>query len=147
MAHRRAPKAYSAGNAVLPNGSVGVPPCTHSWWLAAAVTCAEVSVVVTAPAMVEPVGLPLVSSSGTDAWVVNDGDVGFDTLDRLVPGVTPLIPFPNVKSQLDSGVQFGWLGVSIDGEMGWPEVYFVSSPRSWRLSWMLFRARLAVMSW
>ena len=99
-----------------------VPPWTQSCRLDAWVTWDGVSVVVTAPAMEDPVGLPLVSSSGVEACVEKDGSTGLDTRDRLVPGVTPLMPLPNWNCQLVSGVQLGWLGVSTDGEMGWPAV-------------------------
>lgn len=99
-----------------------MPPWTHRLRCDAAVTWAWVNVVVTAPAMLDPVGLPPVSSSGTVAWVVNDGLTGFDTRDRFVPGVLPLIPFPKVNCQLLNAVQLGWWGASTDGEIGWPDV-------------------------
>ena len=107
MAHRSAPNAYRLPKVAVPSGSVKVPPCTQSWWLAAWVTCADVSVVVIAPAMDEPVGLPLASRSGTDALVVNGGLTGFDTRDSLVAGSLPLMPLPKVKSHPGSGGAVG----------------------------------------
>jgi len=42
------------------------------------------------------------------------------------------------------GVQAGWTAASTVGSTVWSPEYGVSGPRSWRLSMMLLRARLAV---
>ncbi len=121
MAHRRAPKAYRLPKVAVPSGSVAVPPCTHSWWLRAAVIWAWVRLTVVAAAMVCPVGLPWGSSRGTEGCTVIGGETGLDTRERWVPGVCPLVPFPKVNCHPLSGVQLGSLGASIEGEMGWPD--------------------------
>ena len=53
---------------------------------------------------------------------------------------------PSLNFQPVIGLQAGWLGSSIEGLIGWFSLYGVSAPRSRRVSWMLLRARLAVMS-
>ena len=63
-----------------------------------------------------------------------------------MPWTAPPMPVPRVNRQLGSGEQLGWLRASVTGSTGWPSEYGVSLPRSSRLSWMLLRARLAVMS-
>jgi hypothetical protein len=59
------------------------------------------------------------------------------------------IPVPSVKAQLSIGVHSGWTCASSAGSMlsGTPPVpYGESTPRSFRLSMMLLRARFAVIA-
>ena len=49
--------------------------------------------------------------------MANAGPTGFDTRDRSVPGVLPLVPLAKVNCQLLSAVQLGRSGVSTDGEI------------------------------
>ncbi len=68
MAQRRAANPYCSPRPL--SGCDGVPPMTQKFPRLARETSAEVSVKVVAPATCWPVGLPLLSSSGTDACVV-----------------------------------------------------------------------------
>jgi len=70
------------------------------------------------------------------------------TVDRfLVAAVGEYMPVPMVNCQLVNGWQFGSPASSLATETASLELYRVSAPRSWRDSWMLLRALLAMMSW
>ncbi len=56
------------------------------------------------------------------------------------------IPRPRVSCQFSIGWQLGCTRSSVVASTTSPSLYGVSAPRSLRLSWMLLRARLAVMS-
>ena len=90
----------------------------------------------------------MLSRSGIDASVVTSVENGEVTIDSEPHGhgTGPPIPRPSVNFQPVIGVQFGCVASSIDGLIGCPAVYGVSAPRSFRLSWMLLRARFARMS-
>lgn len=44
--------------------------------------------------------------------------IGFDTRDKVVPGVIELIPLPEVNCQVLSTAQLDWLDVVTSGEIG-----------------------------
>ena len=127
-------------------GSVVVPPwiqrlcCSERW------TWAAVSVTVTAPAMFWPVGTPWALSRGVLAWVVGGSASGLETIESFPndPETWPAMPLPKVNCHPVIGVQAGWTAASTVGSTVWSPEYGVSGPRSWRLSMMLLRARLAV---
>ncbi len=93
-------------------------------------------------------GRPRLSRRGTDARVVTSVPNAPPTTesDPHAPVTLPAIERPSVNCQPVIGVHAGWLAASMSGSMGWPALYGVSTPRSRRLSWMLLRARFAVMS-
>ncbi len=150
IAQRSAPKPYSPGNCWLRIGSAGVPPWIHSaLGRAASFAWSAVSSIVTAPAICLPVGLPSVSSNGVVAFVRIAVENGLVTIDSAPHGPVTArerMPVPSVKVQSGSGWQSGWFVDSRSGSIGWPDVYAVSAPRSLRLSWMLLRARFAVIA-
>ncbi len=71
-----------------------------------------------------------------------------------MPVSCPPMPRPSLKFQPCSGAQSGWNSASISGSIrfgtqrpsGSRVPYGVFAPRSRRLSWMLLRARLAVIA-
>ena len=150
MAQRSAPKAYWLGNGPLSTGSVVVPPWIHSAPFGARSAWGFVSSIVVAPWMVwRAIGRPRSSRRGTDASVVVVVSAP-ETTDRDPHGPVTLLPaiaLPIVNVQPVIGAQLGWTVCSTSGSTSWPALYGVSTPRSRRLSWMLLRARLAVMSW
>ena len=74
---------------------------------------------------------------------------GLETVDRS--STLPAIPRPNSNFHPTSGLHpdtcvVAWPS-STEGLTGCPSRYNVSGPRSRRLSWMLLRALLAMITW
>ena len=144
MAQRRAPKPYLPGNVRLSSGSSTLPPCTHRPAFAARSISSWLRSNVTAAARSFPVSRPFESSWSTEA-LVTSVRLGLDTTERRSTR-PPAIPSPRVNCHPSRGLHLGWPLDSVSTLIASPSLYRVSGPRSLRLSWMLLRARLAVMS-
>ena len=105
-------------------GSVVVPPWIHRRLACVArFASSAVRANVTAPSIVRPVGLELLSSSGTESWVVMSWANGLVTMDREPHGpltARDLYPRPSVNFQSLIGRHRGWLARSMSGSIAWP---------------------------
>src|SRR3954451_6242542 len=146
---RSAPNAYVFGYGLSSTGSSGDPPWSTRL-LPASFSAAESSIVV-APSMLVPVRiLPWPSRSGIVASVVtsvrNAGVLVTDKEPQCPVTRLGEMPGPNENPKPVSGRQFGCISCSWVGFTSWPAWYWVFGPRSRRLSWMLLRLLLALMS-